>query len=64
MGAEDYVTNPLSPRASRARIRAMLRRTVTDPAGEVHRFGRFKLDLGRFELRCEGEQLEATHKEL
>ena len=64
MGADDYVTKPFSPRELRARIRAMLRRTVTDAAGEVHRFGRFELDLGRFELRREGKQLEATHTEL
>jgi DNA-binding response OmpR family regulator len=63
-GADDYVTKPFSPRELRARIRAMLRRTVTEAAGEVHRFGRFELDLGRFELRREGKQLEATHTEL
>jgi DNA-binding response OmpR family regulator len=64
MGADDYVTKPFSPRELRARIRAMLRRTETEAAGEVHRFGRFELDLGRFELRREGKQLEATHTEL
>jgi DNA-binding response OmpR family regulator len=64
MGADDYVTKPFSPRELRARIRAMLRRTVTDAAGEVHRFGSFELDLGRFELRREGKLLEATHTEL
>jgi DNA-binding response OmpR family regulator len=64
MGADDYVTKPFSPRELRARIRAMLRRTVTEAAGEVHRFGRYELDLRRFELRREGKQLEATHTEL
>jgi DNA-binding response OmpR family regulator len=64
MGADDYVTKPFSPRELRARIRAMLRRTATEAAGDVHRFGRFELDLGRFELRREGKQLEATHTEL
>ncbi|HUD56145.1 MAG TPA: response regulator transcription factor [Terracidiphilus sp.] len=64
MGADDYVTKPFSPRELRARIRAMLRRTETEAAGEVHRFGRFELDLARFELRREGKQLEATHTEL
>jgi DNA-binding response OmpR family regulator len=64
MGADDYVTKPFSPRELRARIRAMLRRTETEAGGEVHRFGRFELDLGRFELRREGKQLEATHTEL
>src|SRR5579863_6492850 len=64
LGADDYVTKPFSPRELRARIRAMLRRTVTKAAGEVHRFGRFELDLARFELRRDGRQLEATHTEL
>jgi len=64
MGADDYVTKPFSPRELRARIRAMLRRTVTDAAGEVHRFGSFELDLARFELRRDGKQLDATHTEL
>jgi DNA-binding response OmpR family regulator len=64
MGADDYVTKPFSPRELRARIRAMLRRTVIQATGEVHRFGHFELDLGRFELRRDGKQLEATHTEL
>ena len=64
MGADDYVTTPFSPRELRARIRAMLRRTETEAGGEVYSFGRFELDLGRFELRREGKQLEATHTEL
>jgi DNA-binding response OmpR family regulator len=64
MGADDYVTKPFSPRELRARIRAMLRRNVTDASSEVHRFGRFELDLARFELRRDGKQLEATHTEL
>ena len=32
-GADDYITKPFSPRELRARIRAMLRRTVTEAAG-------------------------------
>jgi DNA-binding response OmpR family regulator len=64
MGADDYVTKPFSLRELRARIRAMLRRNVTEASSEVHRFGRFELDLARFELRRDGKQLEATHTEL
>lgn len=58
------LTKPFSPRELRARIRALLRRTETEAGGEVHRFGRFELDLARFELRREGKPLEATHTEL
>jgi len=64
LGADDYVTKPFSPRELRARIRAMLRRSVADAADEVHRFGRCELDLARFELRRDGKQLVATHTEL
>jgi len=64
LGADDYVTKPFSPRELRARIRAMLRRSVADAADEVHRFGRCELDLVRFELRRDGKQLVATHTEL
>ena len=65
VGADDYVTKPFSPRELRARIRAMLRRTVApEPGKDVHRFGRCELDLGRFELRREGRRVEATHTEL
>jgi DNA-binding response OmpR family regulator len=64
VGADDYVTKPFSPRELRARIRAMLRRGVADAGGEVHRFGRCELDMARFELRREGRQVEATHREL
>jgi DNA-binding response OmpR family regulator len=64
VGADDYVTKPFSPRELRARIRAMLRRGVAGAGGEVHRFGNCELDMARFELRREGRQLEATHREL
>jgi DNA-binding response OmpR family regulator len=63
LGADDYVTKPFSPRELRARIRAMFRRGVAD-AEEVHHFGRCELDLARFELRRDGQRVEATHTEL
>jgi DNA-binding response OmpR family regulator len=64
VGADDYVTKPFSPRELRARIRALLRRTLTESGGETLRFGRYELDLTRWELRREGQRLDATHTEL
>jgi DNA-binding response OmpR family regulator len=64
VGADDYVTKPFSPRELRARIRALLRRTVTQDKEDVYRFGSWELDMGRFELRREGRRVDATTTEL
>ena len=64
VGADDYVTKPFSPRELRARIRAMFRRGAAGAGSEVHPFGRFELDLARFELRRDGQHLDATQTEL
>jgi DNA-binding response OmpR family regulator len=64
VGADDYVTKPFSPRELRARIRAVLRRTAPPDAEDVYRFGTWELDLGRFELRRNGQRLDATTTEL
>lgn len=64
VGADDYVTKPFSPRELRARIRAVLRRAVTQDKVDVYRFGSWELDLNRFELRREGRRVDATTTEL
>lgn len=69
VGADDYVTKPFSPRELRARIRAILRRAVRAPdaketSAELYRFGSCELDIARFELRRDGQPMEATQTEL
>jgi two-component system alkaline phosphatase synthesis response regulator PhoP len=64
VGADDYVTKPFSPKELRARIRAVLRRTAPEDAEDVYRFGACELDMGRFELRRDGQCLDTTATEL
>jgi len=63
VGADDYVTKPFSPAELRARIKAVLRRTVNDTP-EVYRFGDVEVDFVRFELRRGGTVVHVTPTEL
>ena len=65
MGADDYLPKPFNPRELLARIKAVLRRVGTLPAGateiaaggKVLAFGRWRLDLAKRELKTEEEEL-------
>jgi DNA-binding response OmpR family regulator len=50
IGADDYVTKPYGPRELRARIKALLRRAVSEESA-AYRFGEFELDTARCQLR-------------
>jgi DNA-binding response OmpR family regulator len=63
VGADDYVTKPFSPAELRARIKAVLRRTVNDTP-DVYRFGEVEVDFVRFELRRAGTVVHVTPTEL
>jgi DNA-binding response OmpR family regulator len=64
LGADDYVIKPFSPRELAARVKAVLRRTSTEPANsEVIRRGSLVIDLTRREVTNSGERVILTATE-
>jgi two-component system response regulator RegX3 len=66
LGADDYVTKPYSPRELSARIRAVLRRQVTEPvdlAGATLAAGPVRMDVERHVVTVDGDQVALPLKE-
>ncbi|MBS7456962.1 response regulator transcription factor [Coralloluteibacterium stylophorae] len=65
LGADDYLRKPFSPRALRARVRALLRRAAEDAADPVLRAGDLVVDGSRSEMHLgDGERARLSTLEL
>ena len=66
LGADDYIIKPFSSREVVARVKAVLRRYVSqqEEPNEVIRYGGLEININNYDVRLDGERLPLTPKEV
>jgi two-component system phosphate regulon response regulator PhoB len=63
LGADDYLTKPFSPPELVLRVKAILRRTSTEPSSDVTIIGPMSIDRSAHRVFIEGGEIELTPTE-
>jgi len=63
MGADDYVTKPISPKVLISRVNALFRRVNKEPEEKVLKIENLSIDPAKFEVMVDGKDVTLAKKE-